>query len=80
MQKNAAKFDKLTTNPAKETETDPDSSVLEERSFAGELWHDVRNVVEVKGEKIRLNFLKSKDLSNRKTAGIFKQYKYFLIR
>ncbi|AES62116.1 putative monosaccharide-transporting ATPase [Medicago truncatula] len=50
------------------------------KTFAGELWNDVRSNVELRGEKIRLNFLKSKDLSNRKTPGVFKQYKYFLIR
>jgi len=49
-------------------------------TFAGELWNDIRSNVELRGEKIRLNFLKSKDLSNRKTPGVFKQYKYFLIR
>ncbi|XP_061366128.1 ABC transporter G family member 24-like [Gastrolobium bilobum] len=62
----------LTVDPAKEIDV--------ERSFAEELWQDVKNIVELKGEKIRLNFLRSKDLSSRKTAGIFKQYKYFLIR
>jgi hypothetical protein len=50
------------------------------KTFAGELWNDVRSNVELRGENIRLNFLKSKDLSNRKTPGVFKQYKYFLIR
>ncbi|KAJ1435929.1 P-loop containing nucleoside triphosphate hydrolase [Sesbania bispinosa] len=79
MRQNVAHFDMyLNVNPSKEI--DPDSSSHAERSFAGELWQDVRNVVELKGEKIRLNFFKSKDLSNRKTPGIFKQYKYFLIR
>ncbi|MED6107013.1 hypothetical protein PIB30_010153 [Stylosanthes scabra] len=78
MQKYAAKFGNLTPNPAKEI--DPDGFGHEERSFAGELWHDVRHHVELEGEKIRFKFLKSKDLSNRKTPGIFKQYKYFLIR
>ncbi|TKY53441.1 ABC transporter G family member 24 [Spatholobus suberectus] len=79
LQQNAAQFDTyVNVNPTKET--DPDGSGHEERSFAGELWQDVRNVMELKGEKIRLSFLKSKDLSDRKTPGIFKQYKYFLIR
>lgn len=79
MRHNAAQFDMyLTANP--DNETDPDGSEHAERSFAVELLEDVRNIVEVKREKIRLNFLKSKDLSNRKTPGIFKQYKYFLIR
>ncbi|QCE05485.1 ATP-binding cassette [Vigna unguiculata] len=79
MQQNAAQLGMFeTANPAREK--DPDGSSHEERSFVGELWHDVRNVMELKGEKIRLNFFKSKDLSERKTPGIFKQYKYFLIR
>lgn len=79
MRQNAAQFDMyLTEIPVKET--DPDSSSHAERSFAGELCQDVRNVVELKREEIRLNFLKSNDLSNRKTPDIFKQYKYFLIR
>ncbi|RDX96896.1 ABC transporter G family member 24, partial [Mucuna pruriens] len=79
MQSNAAQFDTyVAVNPAKGT--DPDGSGHEEKSFVGELWQDARNVMELKGEKIRLNFLKSKDLSDRKTPGIFKQYKYFLIR
>ncbi|KAL1367874.1 hypothetical protein HN51_021984 [Arachis hypogaea] len=78
MQKNAAKFGNLTPNPA--NETDPNGSEHDDRSFAGELLHDVRHVVELEGEKILFNFLKSQDLSNRKTPGIFKQYKYFLIR
>ncbi|XP_057428579.1 ABC transporter G family member 24-like [Lotus japonicus] len=79
MRQNAAQFDMyLTEIPVKET--DPDSSSHAERSFAGELCQDVRNVVELKREEIRLNFLKSNDLSNRKTPGMFKQYKYFLIR
>ncbi|KAK7278983.1 hypothetical protein RJT34_24024 [Clitoria ternatea] len=78
MRQNVAQFDMYVTEiPAKESDPDSDH---EERSFVGELLQDVRNVVELKGEKIRLNFLKSKDLSNRKTPGIFKQYKYFLIR
>lgn len=79
MRQNAAQFDMpQSVNSANDIE----SNHLGEagKTFAGELWHDVRNNVELRGEKIRLNFLKSKDLSNRKTPGVFKQYKYFLIR
>ncbi|XP_029128636.1 ABC transporter G family member 24 isoform X3 [Cajanus cajan] len=79
MRQNAPQFDTyVAANPAKET--DLDGSGHEERSFVGELWHDARNDMELRREKIRVNFLKSKDLSDRKTPGIFKQYKYFLIR
>ncbi|KAL5709967.1 ABC transporter G member 28 [Ranunculus cassubicifolius] len=52
----------------------------DEQSFAGELWQDVRSNVELKTHYIQHNFLKSTDLSNRKTPGIFQQYKYFLGR
>ncbi|KAI6676541.1 hypothetical protein NL676_037337 [Syzygium grande] len=52
----------------------------EEQSFAGEIWQDVRSNVERQRDKIRLNFLRSKDLSHRKTAGVILQYRYFLGR
>lgn len=61
-------------------EIDPDGSGYEEKSFAGELWQDMKHNAVLQQDKIRLNFLKSKDLSNRKTPGLFKQYKYFLAR
>lgn len=65
-------------NPANEIY--PDGSGHKQKSFVGDLWQDVKHNVELQGEKIRLNFSKSNDLSNRKTPGVFKQYKYFLIR
>lgn len=52
----------------------------EEQSFAGEIWQDVRSNVERQRDKIRLNFLRSRDLSYRKTAGVISQYRYFLGR
>lgn len=51
-----------------------------DQSFAGDLWQDVKFSVELKRDHIQHNFLKSKDLSNRKTPGVFKQYRYFLGR
>ncbi|KAE9612194.1 hypothetical protein Lal_00022265 [Lupinus albus] len=79
MRQHAEQFDtSVSVNSA--NETDSNSLGHEEKTFAGELWQDVRNNVEVQREKIRLNFLTSKDVSNRKTPGVFKQYKYFLIR
>uniref|UniRef100_A0A5B7B0A7 ABC transporter domain-containing protein n=1 Tax=Davidia involucrata TaxID=16924 RepID=A0A5B7B0A7_DAVIN len=50
------------------------------QSFAGDLWKDVKSNVELKKDNIQHNFLKSKDLSNRKTPGFFHQYRYFLGR
>ncbi|KAK7279629.1 hypothetical protein RJT34_24684 [Clitoria ternatea] len=76
MRQNAAQFDmSQSVNSANEM----DGGHVE-KTFAGELWQDMRHSVEMRREKIRLNFFKSKDLSNRKTPGLFKQYKYFLIR
>ncbi|KAL4011145.1 hypothetical protein IC575_028194 [Cucumis melo] len=49
-------------------------------SFAGEFWQDVKHTVVMKRDHIQLNFLKSSDLSNRKTPGVAQQYKYFLGR
>ncbi|KAK4800037.1 hypothetical protein SAY86_025402 [Trapa natans] len=51
-----------------------------EQSFAGELWQDLRSNVERHRDKLRLNFLKSKDLASRRTPGVFVQYRYFLGR
>ncbi|KAF2318496.1 hypothetical protein GH714_008359 [Hevea brasiliensis] len=53
---------------------------MEEQSFAGELWQDMKSHVELHRDKIRHNFLKSRDLSNRRTPGVFWQYRYFLGR
>ncbi|KAL6123895.1 hypothetical protein ACLB2K_076412 [Fragaria x ananassa] len=61
-------------------ETNPADAQIEEQSFAGELWQDVKTNVDLHRDKIRLNFLKSKDMSNRRTPGVFQQYRYFLGR
>ncbi|KAI3981701.1 hypothetical protein MKX01_020644 [Papaver californicum] len=52
----------------------------EETSFAGELWKDVKTNVEIEKDLLQHNFLKSKDLSNRVTPGVLRQYRYFLGR
>lgn len=79
MRQHAAQFDMpQSVNPLNDIDSNGSGDVG--KTFAGELWNDVRNNVEVRGEKIKLNFSKSKDLSDRKTPGVFKQYKYFLIR
>ncbi|EPS59837.1 hypothetical protein M569_14968, partial [Genlisea aurea] len=54
--------------------------LAEEKSFAGELWQDIKANIERKRDAIRHNFLKSDDLSGRRTPSIPKQYQYFLIR
>ena len=51
-----------------------------EQSFAGEIWQDVMCNVELQRDIIRHNFLRSRDLSNRRTPGVFMQYKHFVGR
>ncbi|KAK9699545.1 hypothetical protein RND81_08G180400 [Saponaria officinalis] len=68
--------DGLETSPGSAS-TDSSSEV---ESFAGEVWQDVKYNVEVQRDQIHLNFLRQKDLSNRRTPGVILQYKYFLGR
>lgn len=51
-----------------------------DQSFAGELWQDVKFTVEQKKDHIWLNFNRSTDLSDRRTANVVLQYKFFLGR
>ncbi|KAF6167787.1 hypothetical protein GIB67_027565 [Kingdonia uniflora] len=61
--------------------TDPlGAGTTEGQSFAGDLWQDVKCTVELKRDNIQHNYLKSKDLSNRITPGVYWQYRYFLGR
>lgn len=54
--------------------------VNEEQSFAGEVWQDIRSKVEQHHDIIQHNFLRSEDLTNRRTPNVLLQYKYFLGR
>lgn len=80
MQKNASRFvmPPEGVNPANGINLA--TTEVEEKSFAGELWQDMKNNVEFHKDHIRLNFFKSKDLSKRKTPGVFQQYRFFLGR
>ncbi|KAM4094295.1 hypothetical protein ACB094_06G184900 [Castanea mollissima] len=62
------------------SETNPVGSGMKVHSFAGELWQSMKSNVELQQDKIRLNFLKSKDLTNQRTLGLCQQYKYFFVR
>ncbi|XP_059462902.1 putative white-brown complex homolog protein 30 isoform X2 [Corylus avellana] len=64
---------------ASSTGSNPSDGAIEQ-SFAGDLWQDVMSTVELKRDHIQHNFLKSKDLSNRRTPGVARQYRYFLGR
>ncbi|XP_062092993.1 ABC transporter G family member 24-like [Humulus lupulus] len=68
------------SNDVESNEPNPTDAEMEEQSFAEELWQDVKNNVVLHQDKIRLNFLSTKDLSRRRTPGVFQQYKYFLGR
>ncbi|RAL40258.1 hypothetical protein DM860_006328 [Cuscuta australis] len=51
-----------------------------EHSFAGEIWQDMKCYVQRHHDILHHNFLRPKDLSNRRTPNILLQYKYFLGR
>ncbi|OMO72444.1 ABC transporter-like protein [Corchorus capsularis] len=65
-----------TGNTNTSTSSDPEV----QQSFAGELWQDVKFNVEVKRDMIQQDYSKSKDLSNRRTPGIGRQFRYYLGR
>ncbi|KAM5579190.1 hypothetical protein ABKV19_009129 [Rosa sericea] len=61
-------------------ETNIAAAEMEEPSVSASLWKYIKTNVELHCDSIWLNFLKSKDLSNRRTPGVLRQYKYFLCR
>ncbi|KAL1558512.1 ABC transporter G member 28, variant 2 [Salvia divinorum] len=58
----------------------PANTATQEKSFAGDLWQDVKFTVGQKKDHIWLNFNRSQDLSNRGTPNVVTQYKVFLGR
>ncbi|KAL0308199.1 UNVERIFIED_CONTAM: ABC transporter G family member 28 [Sesamum calycinum] len=50
----------------------------EQLSFWGKFWQNLKYKVEARYDVLWNNFLKSKDLSSRRTPRILQQYKYFL--
>ncbi|CAN6928056.1 unnamed protein product [Brassica oleracea] len=57
-----------------------DSTNNAEQTFVRELWGDVKSNFRLRRDKIRHNFLKTRDLSYRTTPSMWLQYKYFLGR
>lgn len=55
-------------------------SSAEQLSFCGEYWQNLKYKLEARFEGILNSFLKSKDLSGRRTPSILLQYKHFLGR
>ncbi|XXG45432.1 hypothetical protein AAC387_Pa02g0515 [Persea americana] len=76
----AAGIDIFVADASPNNETNHAASMPEGQSFAGELWQDVKSHVQFKRDNMQHNFLWAKDLSNRKTPGVFQQYRYFLGR
>ncbi|XP_057472571.1 ABC transporter G family member 28-like [Actinidia eriantha] len=60
--------------------TNTSAAEADGQSFAGDLWQDMKFNAGMKKHYIQHNFLKAKDLSDRKTPGVLQQYKYFLGR
>ena len=80
MQQNAAGLARSSMDATPTNGTNPAGTGMEENSFAGEIWQGVKSKVELRRDKIQHNFLKSKDLTSRRTPGVLQQYKYFLGR
>lgn len=51
-----------------------------EQSFVGDLWQDVKSNVEMQRDHMENHLLKAQDLTNRRTPGVARQYRYFLGR
>jgi ABC-2 type transporter len=51
-----------------------------ERSTSEEVWDNMKDVMGQRKEEYEYHFDKSTDLSNRRTAGLLQQYRYFLGR
>ncbi|PIN10268.1 Transporter, ABC superfamily (Breast cancer resistance protein) [Handroanthus impetiginosus] len=76
MQKNISRVDV----PAVYADSGNQENSVEQLSFWGEVWQNLKYKIEAQCELIRNNFMKSKDLSKRRTPCILLQYKHFLGR
>lgn len=79
LQQNSVRHSTSTTDVEQINGTTNRVLVEQQPSLAGELWQGMRSNVEEHHDKLRMHW-KTKDLSNRKTPGILKQYRYFLGR
>lgn len=80
LQKSAAQFAMPLESVGSANGANPAHAGMEERSFVGDLWQDVRSNVELQQDSIRHNLLKFKDLSRRRNPGVLRQYRFFLGR
>ncbi|KAG6734425.1 ABC transporter G family member 24-like isoform X2 [Carya illinoinensis] len=80
MQQNNAALSRSSMDVIPANETNPSGAGMEDHSFAREIWQGMKSNVVLQRDKLHLNFLRSKDLTNRRTPGAFQQYRYFLGR
>ncbi|KAI4349131.1 hypothetical protein L6164_009766 [Bauhinia variegata] len=62
------------------TEVKEATHEADDQSFAGELWQDLKSNVQMHRDRLEATFLRSNDLSNRRTPGVLRQFRYFLGR
>ncbi|KAJ1418972.1 P-loop containing nucleoside triphosphate hydrolase [Sesbania bispinosa] len=74
--------DQIATSSSASEETDVSKGIEEasDKSFVEELWEDVNSSVRIQQDNIEAIFLRTKDLSNRVTPGVARQYTYFIRR
>ncbi|GFP97004.1 ABC transporter g family member 28 [Phtheirospermum japonicum] len=77
MQRNVSGVDNM---PATNENSGDQESGPEQLSFCGEFWQNLKYKVEMRCDVTRNSFLKSKDLSGRRTPYILLQYWHFLVR
>jgi len=68
------------TNTTDASATTKGTDEVDDQSFAGEFWEDMKSNVRMRRDHIEATFLKIKDLSNRRTPGVARQYRYYLGR
>ncbi|XP_039140123.1 ABC transporter G family member 28-like isoform X2 [Dioscorea cayenensis subsp. rotundata] len=66
--------------PAKGEEGSNSGVGSEEQSIAGEMWQNVKGAIGKRKDILHYNFSRTKNLSNRQTPGMLKQYKYYIGR
>ncbi|KAL0358650.1 UNVERIFIED_CONTAM: ABC transporter G family member 24 [Sesamum angustifolium] len=80
MQPNESGLEAPVINVDSKNQGNDANSGPEQLSFCGEFWQNVKYKLEARCDVIQNNFLKSKDLSRRRTPSILLQYRYFLGR
>ena len=76
--------DQIATTPssasANETHTSKATEDSSDQSFFVEFWEDLKSNIRIQRDHIEAIFLRTKDLSERTTPGVLRQYRYFVGR